>query len=81
MGSDSFNWQDESLPAGPKATSTGYLWQAHSTAPWSSSDTYNAYAVNGIFPEPATGVLIALSLASGDRRRALRHRRSQKTHA
>ncbi len=86
--SNEFEWWApsywSSLPVGPMATSTGYLWKENSTDPWSSSGIPNAYAVNGIIPEPATGVLLALGLAglaSGDRRRALRHRRSQKTHA
>jgi len=76
---DSFVWQrpsDLSLPVGPMATSTDYLNKCcDPTAPWSGSVTFNAYAVNGIIPEPATGVLLVLGLAglaSGNRRRALR---------
>jgi len=68
-GGDSFGWKtpsDSSLPVGPMATSTGYLYQWNQTAgtPWLSSVFHNAYAVNGrIIPEPATGILLALGLA------------------
>ena len=88
VGQGDFDWEipsDFSLPVGSMATSTGYLWKYADIDPWSGSTFHNAYAINGrIIPEPATGILLALGLAGlarGDRRRALRHRRSQKTHA
>ena len=54
---------DGSLPVGPMATHIDYLYFP-SGGPWESSNAYNAYAVNGIIPEPATGILLALGLAA-----------------